>query len=460
MAGAMSRVFLLLSLALTACAPPADPREATVVQALVRADEVLIRSRPTLAAGKFERMASNPYDFFRGTVPLFRADWEAGLVSQSGFDINTQPVLGLGDPHPENFGLLTARDGSLALEPNDFDSADRVPYLFDLRRLLIGLGVGARRNDPSATVEPIALAAATAYANALITGEPSQRITAAPADSAVLDDLFRRGARDLNARAELDLTVVTDGVRTFRRGPPDLAEPTQTLVDVPPQLISSLKDVVTPLNEPVLDAVQEFGSGVASWPRVRFLVLLAGPTDALGDDVIVEVKELTESPLAGWYRPQVIAADTPARVDAAIHRSWSIPDADPHWFTTGWLGVPVQVRTESEANKGINTSRWLGTRGNTAALTALGTTLGEVLARVHRQSGKAVVDSLVAQVGRDVEIFAIEQTNVAVTQTDQLFADYERFRAARERLGPLLGVVVDQEQVPTTPGAVLFQVPQ
>ena len=65
---------LFLSLALAACAPPGDAREATLVQVLVKADEVVLRTRPQLVRGKFARMAASPFDFYRGSVPLFRAD--------------------------------------------------------------------------------------------------------------------------------------------------------------------------------------------------------------------------------------------------------------------------------------------------------------------------------------------------------------------------------------------------
>lgn len=105
------------------CAGPADVREAEIVNAFSRADELLLRTRPTLVAGKYQRMASLPFEFYRGNLPLFRFDWELGRTSRSGFAANTQAVLGLADPHPENFGILVAGDSTAALEPNDFDSA-------------------------------------------------------------------------------------------------------------------------------------------------------------------------------------------------------------------------------------------------------------------------------------------------------------------------------------------------
>jgi hypothetical protein len=58
--------WLAVPLALVGCAEPAaDDRSGTIASVLARADEPLIRARPALAAGRYARMASSPYDFYR-----------------------------------------------------------------------------------------------------------------------------------------------------------------------------------------------------------------------------------------------------------------------------------------------------------------------------------------------------------------------------------------------------------
>src|SRR5687768_11644080 len=114
-----------------------DARSAELVNVIVGADEALIRARPELCAGKYRRMAADPYAFFRGSLALWlhdlRLDTEG--AARSAYALDGPLPLALGDPHPENFGVLEAGDGTLALEPNDFDAADRAPYLNDVRRL-------------------------------------------------------------------------------------------------------------------------------------------------------------------------------------------------------------------------------------------------------------------------------------------------------------------------------------
>jgi uncharacterized protein (DUF2252 family) len=447
---------LLVVVGLPACGPASSARTAELVQALERADDVLLRTRPELVAGKYARMATGAFEFYRGNLPVFRHDWEAGRTSRTGFG-EALPVPGLGDPHPENFGLLVGGDGVFALEPNDFDSADRVPYLFDLRRLLAGLGLGVRLMAPTAEPEVVAVETARSYATSLVAlagGLAPARVVDA-GRSAILQDLFRRGLRDQLARSELDaLTTVTDGVRAFRRGGLDPAEPTSVLAEVPAFVRAAVPAALERLGSSpqwaVLDVVREFGSGVASWPRVRLLVLVRGPTDAPGDDEVLELKELAESGVAGWYPPRPVATDTPARVEAALRRAWAVPDADPRWYTTTLLGFPLQVRTESEAHKNQRLSRWTGARASQAELVLLGQALGTLLARVHARADQATLAAVAAQVGRDVDAFAAEQGAFAVTQAQQVLDDHALFQAALSELGPTLGVRVDPTERATS----------
>jgi uncharacterized protein (DUF2252 family) len=446
---------------------PSPTRDAEVAQVLFRANEITARARPRLVAGQYARMSTTAYEFYRGNLPLFRHDWENGSNSRSGFSAHLKPVWGLADPHPENFGILIAGDGTPALEANDFDGADRVPYLFDLRRLVAGLGLGARLSNPEAKVSAIGAAAATAYATTLArlsAGEVGARVVSDDG-SAILADLFRRSARDLAARAELTaLTTIQGTERRLVRGVLDPAEPTQVFADAPPVFREAVQDILNQAFGPspqlnVLDVVREFGAGVASWSRMRFIVLVAGPTDSLDDDVLLEVKEQTESAVVGWYSPSLETRDTPQRVAAALRRLWFRPDADPNWTTTSWKGLPLQIRTESEAHKTIRVSRWTGSRGTEAEFIKLAQQLGTLLARLHSRSEPAAVAAIASRINRDVGAFSSEQGDFAEACTTQTLSDFEGFRRSLATEGPLLGLVHDVGDGPSGAIESLFGTP-
>src|SRR5262249_54811686 len=141
-----------------ACASSAD-RRALIVGAITPADEPPLAVRPQLVEGKYARMGAPRDAYYRGSPAVYAAGSAAGRVRSAASDVPPPAplVVGIGDAHVENFGVLFAADGSPALEPNDFDSAERVPYLWDVRRLATGIAlVGGA---------PAARAAALAYAN-------------------------------------------------------------------------------------------------------------------------------------------------------------------------------------------------------------------------------------------------------------------------------------------------------
>ena len=466
------------------------PRGAFVASTLASADEPLLRTRPQLVAGKYARMASAPFEYFRGSVPVYRADARAGTskVSVTRFGLPTPLVPTLGDAHPENFGVLRAADGSLALEPNDLDAADRAPYLWDVRRLVTGMALAAslaNADDPAAREaskaarRPVARAAAEAYRDAILRaarGEPLPRVDQ-EMPGVILGDLFRRSLRDEHAElATLTVTADKGTKRRLVRGAPDATDPEHVLLDLPPFARDALHDALAryaaslrsprdPRELEVLDAARELGTGVASWPRVRVLVLVRGPTDAPEDDEILELKELADAQTAVAVPPFVHADDVGARVLEAARGAWAREDAEPRWGVTRWLGFPCQVRRESEGQKTIRVARMVGERGTPRALGELARTLGTVVARVHTtdrrapEAGLARARAIWQRLAEDPEGFADEQADVGVAYTDSVLSDHAAFVRALVALGPRLGLPVAPEDAPRADLALLYAAP-
>ncbi len=445
-----------------------------MLSTLVRADYAAMRSRPALMAAKFARMRAREYDFYRGTYPVFVRDALEGDPRAATSFAPSALVAGIGDAHPENVGVLVGADGALGLEFNDFDAADRVPYAWDLRRLATGLCVAARgsnEGDPAArealeSASPaVARAAAQGYLDALrsyAAGAARARV-ASPTGAANIDDLFRRGARDLASRSELDELTVTDATtRTLVRGVPDPASPDTAYTDVSAtvreELAATLARYAAGLSvarEPgyftLLDAVRQYGSGVASLPRVRLLALVRGPTDSADDDVILEVKELADSGAPGTVPPFVWADTVAQRVRSHAYLAWGGADREPLWSTDTLLGVAVQIRRESEAHKSLRVARMTEALGTPVALEATARVLGALLARVHTstdegaQAARAVLEAVSA---RGDEAFVSEHADASLSYAAQVLADWRAFDRALAERGPLLGWVADPEDRP------------
>ena len=478
---------LALPLLLAACGGEDAPaRQRYLADVLVQADEPLIRSRPQHVAGKFAEMGRRLYAYYRGTVPVFIRDWQNQTLLEfdSRFHVDSVLPLSIGDAHPENFGILVASDGTLALEPNDFDSADRYPYLWDVRRLVTGLALAARLarpdGDPDATARrdrDIARRAAVAYVDRLrdlAAGGPRDALTS-PGANPILVDLFSRAQEQWDAREELiELTELDGNQRRLRRGVLAFDEPENVYQDLPPFALDALPATLetyrqTLIDPPdadffrVLDAARELGSGVASWPRIRVIILVRGPSDAPEDDVLLEMKELTDSPVRGWIPPGVYYDDVGQRVRETARALWARPDAEPLWGTTHWLGIPMQIKHEAEGLKTVRTKRMEGDRGGVDALLGLADALGSTLARLHAaplpdEGNPAAV--LVATIDLDPDGFADEQADFAVAYADQVEADWAHLRQALADYGPTLGLVPDAADRPATDFAAVLGRPE
>ena len=108
--------------------------------------EVATRGRvPALVALKDQLMASSPFAYFRGAVPVMAYD--LALTGNTG--ICNQLC---GDAHVRNLGAFAAPDGRLVFDINDFDETIVAPFEWDVKRMatsliLAGRGAGARNMD-------------------------------------------------------------------------------------------------------------------------------------------------------------------------------------------------------------------------------------------------------------------------------------------------------------------------
>lgn len=475
-----------------------EAREAQVASIIASADESFIRTRPALSAGKYTRMALRLFDFYRGTLPLYRNDLRTGTTAAgvSSFALELPLVPSLGDPHPENFGALRASDGSLALEPNDFDAADRGPYLWDVRRLAAGLALATYESNPDdaeARLDAtdarsrIVRSAVSSYRAGIedaARGTPPGRFGETDdgaRSTAILRDIFERSKKDASARSELDeLTVLDSGAsglppsprRTIKRGALDPEDLQSVHADLPPIALATLPAALERYRQTLiapppmewftlLDAVRVFGSGVASFPRVRVLVLVRGPSDDPADDVLLELKEIGDSGTSGLYPPGVFSDTVMDRIVATSRGAWARPDAEPLWGTTPWLGLPCQVRLESEGQKGIRVARLTGKLGTPEAIEAMGVVIAAIVARVHASGpdGLENARAIYKRLAIDPERFVDEQTDAGLAYAELVRADHLRFLRSLYRSGLRLGIPFDPADAPSPDFAALLGSP-
>ena len=109
------------------------------LEIIVAVNRGLIRELVPL---KMARMASSPFAFYRGSVPVMAADLALLPTTKLRAQI-------CGDAHVRNLGAYTAPDGRLIFDINDFDETIFAPWEWDIKRLAASLVLAGREAQNS-----------------------------------------------------------------------------------------------------------------------------------------------------------------------------------------------------------------------------------------------------------------------------------------------------------------------
>jgi uncharacterized protein (DUF2252 family) len=105
-------------------------------------ETILVQNRirvPELVPIRHHRMATSPWNYYRGAAAVMAAD----LASQPDSGLEVQLC---GDAHVLNFGLWATPERNLMFDLRDFDETLPGPFEWDLKRLAASLVVVAREN--------------------------------------------------------------------------------------------------------------------------------------------------------------------------------------------------------------------------------------------------------------------------------------------------------------------------
>lgn len=469
-------IFAVVLLWCAGCSGQAAPsgRAGWLQSTLVEDNRLIIEREPALMRGKFAKMATSPYYFFRGTSAQFVRDLTDAQVERAGTEFGSaraSAILLTGDPHPENLGTYLSAAGRLTVEINDFDGARYGPFHFDVRRLATGFGVAAETiGEPllGAGIRDRAIeAVARGYVDEidrLATGEAPLRVTATNAGP-ILQDLIERARDDGDEREALqDYTRVRDGRRELYFGevdPPDAAgiigDEVVEVSERERRMVARLVAAYPPtLAAPkaaeafrIKGVGRRLGAGVASYALLRYYVLVEGPTDAVDDDWLLEVKESRDAAsIPGLVAVPPRSFTNNAQRAVFAQRAMQLdPQNDA---LLGWAALDTasfKMRERSKYQKGVDVpdiAEGLAD-GDWQAddFVALARTAGRLLARSHTRAGRRDGGDALAAIAEVLDgrqdAFVAETTAFATAYTDRVLADHALFVDLLESEGPLLG---------------------
>ena len=462
---------LTLALPLSGCETPTpDARASWLQSTLVDDNRILLERVPEGVADKFRKMASRPYYYFRGNMRVFIDDTTRpgpGSVPTRFASGPASRVLLVGDPHPENLGTYHPGGGVLVFEFNDFDGAMYGPFHQDVRRLALGFAVALSEAgldlEESKPVLDAVGAGYVAEIEALRSGGAPIQVVPGAGFGVIVEDLFRRARRDGRAQEALDeYTVVADGARAMFYGqverPVDgvIADRVDPVSPADDQLVRSLLagypgTLLTAQPSAfftVKGISRRLGAGVSSYPLRRFYALVEGPSPALHDDRLLEIKEVLD-PTRGPTRHLSDRAfeSNGQRVVETQRRLHARPDCDP---LLGWSAaspLQVRVRERTKYQKGIDVERIVdrmsANRWTVEDVADLARVAGRLLARSHAGAttldGQPGLAPIADALGDEGPLFVAETTDFVLQYLPRTEADYATFVQLLAEEGPWLG---------------------
>jgi len=470
---------LVLLVLVAACAPVSpDQARTAFLRDTLTADNAIWLGRDTeLLAGKYAKMAADPFDFMRGTSALFYADLSRPDPSRPETRFLTVPEAGsillAGDPHPENFGAglpgeepdAALREATIDIELDDLDGSAFGPYLLDVRRGSLGVALLARHLDGCAEdcVAAGVEAFATAYVEEIqaLSADANGGVSTAACtddDGRMVADLCAASASD-GARGEVlaSYTTVESGARRLIRDD-QLDDAGKGILPLTPDEDAQLSRLLAswtarPADFRELDRARRFGSGVASFPAVRYVVLwdhgADGGPESGDEDHLVSIREVIDppNPPGRSAAVPVLFDSNAARIEQVAWLLWSRPDADARMAGLADGASTFKVTTWSGYVQGFNHSDleagWASGDYDVRDLQGLASRNGRTLAASHARGltseGAPSLDAIQQDLGEDGALFVEERVADASRDLARSAADLALFQQALDAFGPLLG---------------------
>ena len=274
-----------------------------------------MRSQGKAWRGKFRKMASGAFPFYRGSAVVYYSD----LADEGADPFVTEEssrVWIQGDLHAENFGTYLDSTGRLVFDVNDFDEAYVGPYTWDVRRFAASLAlIGYDKAMADDEIRELITAFTDSY-TAQVKRFAAQEdnagfaLTLENTQGVLLEVL--RSARQLTRVGLLDnLTEITDGDRRFVRNHMNstITDDTRAALE---QSFARYLETIPPrrrqadINYRIKDATATQGFGIGSAGLRRFSLLLEGPTQTLENDIVVAFKQSRPSAVACAVKDQNI----------------------------------------------------------------------------------------------------------------------------------------------------------
>ncbi len=259
-------------------------------------------------ATKMSTMSNDSFDFFRGTDHLFYQDMLTLPASKYTTAQTGYTWIG-GDAHIGNFGAWKDSGSNYVFSVDDFDEGYLGQYVWDLRRLATSMVLAGRVNgiadsDITTAINTMVGAYVSEMNNFMGSSAELSFQLKNGNTSGVVQSTISASSNDSRSNLLSKYTQVTNGVRSFQTIANTLATVNSTTYN---SIVAAMSSYISTISSSkqyaasyyqVKDIRQKLGSGVGSLGKLRYYVLIEGPSTSTSDDVILELKQEVSSAVA------------------------------------------------------------------------------------------------------------------------------------------------------------------
>ena len=449
----MKKIALLVASAVLAMhAHATSSRPSWVVNQVYTYNHQFAATNSADLATKMSTMAGSPFLFYRGTDHIFMQDM-ATLPASLYTSVQTGYTWLGGDTHIGNFGSIRGSSGTQVFAVGDFDEGYLGQYVWDLRRLAVSMILAGRENG-------IADADITTAINTMVgayldkmdafkgTGDELTFQLKNGNTSGAVQDTISAGASDSRSSLLSKYTQLNGSARVF-----------QTTSQLAPvsgatytALVNSMSGYINSIAASkqyaasyytVKDIRQKLGSGVGSLGKLRYYLLLEGPSSSTSDDVIVEMKQSVSSAVSAINNGKLPASSYAYNEGNRVARTLKaqLINADVLAGYTSANGMAFFLHEKSPWQQDFD----LATLSTSGKLNTAATYLGQALASAHALADQDYdatvvsysIDKQVTDAVTSKSSFKSELVNFAYDYATQVTLDWQAFVAAKNAGTPL-----------------------
>jgi uncharacterized protein (DUF2252 family) len=402
---------------------------------------------------KMQTMNSSAFYFYRGTADIFYHDMSTLPASDYVNATTNYTWLG-GDTHIANFGAFQDSSGNTVFGVDDFDEGYLGQYVWDLRRTATSIVLAGQENGLSTSDITTAIntfvGAYLAELNVFVSSnktEKSFQLTSSNTSS-VVQSTISTSADDSRSSLLSKYTSTPNGVRSFQTTS-DLATVSSGTYSAIVSAVSAYVQTISASKQypagyyTVKDVRQRFGEGTGSLGKLRYYVLVEGPTTSDSDDVILDLKQEATSNVAivdpGQLPVTDYASNEGDRV-ARTNKAQLINAAVLIGYTT-INGIPYYVEEKSPYAEDFDYTQLTSSKKFNTAMTYF----GQALASAHALSDNDY-DSTVVPYSIETQITKAVTSNSGLESEISAFAfsyatqvnlDWQAFQSAYAAGTPL-----------------------